>query len=662
MEIKLEKNTSIMFVRCNSSEEIMCQLPDVVTGYKQIFDKDEIKLEYIFNEKSLNLSLNDITSFYYQSIKITFEQYLKASNKIIVFTINLKIEQMLNLQYLLVLCHYLRNNNFRYYIILDLEDNSNDSYFKLYHYFAMQYDVYYNTFIRINKKLTKFPGEYVPYIPGEIIPFFLVDNSLYEILFQTFEFNDTIFDFKNKKMDNKVTDELISLYKNDIAVIDNNFSLKLYLFINNYIYSSIMRNDNKGIIDFIKNKPSTPLFVMFLFAAILNKGGKNLTNYHIIYENCFNYAFTLEQAIENSLFYAKNGALSIRIHKATSLSISNYFEKMDDNFGCKFLIEVSLIDFQEKHISLIEYYINNLPLSQNDKVKLIKKVNLHDVFSGNIVQYDGFRKNNHEGAEEMIQHYGLNTIDFFSKKTDTFLYVKSNESGYNNINEYYYRDNYNHPYYRRFDKNSIEYKSGVLYKILIPIKDTDINIAPFIGFYSKNPYDSSTSAILCLDHFCDNIPIPKNRDEKIKKVYEIVDSISKNIPNDVNNKILLFNVSNIKNRLQLEYLIKSILFIMYSGNIENKQFKFALIGFKNKTYIKMVIKFFQIYYHHKEGKKLFRLNEIFMCTEDCKIEIFISGENYDDILNNLFAQKVFGTIDEDIFNEMKSSINIGDKI
>lgn len=639
--IILPCDSTVMFIRCNSNMKNMIRIPDILAGISSPKKDDEIKLKCVKNKVETTLEINDISPYFRSSSPIETSDFLNSKDKFIFFTIELRTEELINLQYFLVMDRFLRNNNISYYLIINT-DCTQEAYFKLYHYFNMRYlPIYNNVFVRNEKNIISLPAKDMNYKPGEIVPFFFVDYEFYESCFSCFSFDNDLYKIINESKDKNIQ-KYISEYCGDKS--------KTEQYLMRYIYSFMIRNPQKAkpIITFLKNQPEPPILCVLLFVAFLNKTFFN--NIDILFENCLDYALSLEQLIENSIFYATSGVLSIRIHQSDSLAMSNYCK--DKNF-CQYFLEISLIDYQEKleNRSIISQFVKYADVEGSEKTELRNNLlspdSLKELFQPN--SKDIVRKY-YKKPSVLIQHYGLQTISILSQKTNALLCVRSGSGFYTN------RQNDNLFYDQTPDEH--KYTSGLYYKIVIPIYDSSKETV-YIGFDSNKYGDFNACeeySYFKLEEKQTNIP--KTRTEKLNSIKDLKESM---IQKYNNNNIFVIDAFNIGNRLYLEYVVKAALSLVYEKGTENKPVYIAIIGLKNKTFVKLALRFISLCYNRKGVNEIFANNEIFLCSKDCGIEILISGENYNEIISNISAQRVFGTVDDDIFDEMQSAVLIMDR-
>ena len=112
--IQLPDDSAVMFVKCSVAKESICDIPDIVSGNKNSNGND-IKFEFVKSEKKQSLPIKDFGNYYKTSTKITREDFMHHENKYVFFTIDFQIEQMINLQYVLVLDKYFKKNNINYF-------------------------------------------------------------------------------------------------------------------------------------------------------------------------------------------------------------------------------------------------------------------------------------------------------------------------------------------------------------------------------------------------------------------------------------------------------------------------------------------------------------------------------------------------------------------
>lgn len=331
----------------------------------------------------------------------------------------------------------------------------------------------------------------------------------------------------------------------------------------------------------------------------------------------------------------------MRIHQVNSIAMEKVCQK---NSNYKYLLEISLIDFQENATdhSIITQFVKYADANESEKKELQENLNenegLKNLFELNYRDAENAVDRYFKKSNVIVQHYGLKTIGILAKKTNSLLVVRSRESFYtHNGTPKLFFDQSNEQY---------GYSSGAFYRIIVPIKDERQELI-YIGF-SNNRYNClDISTNYCYFYFNDRyIKIPTNREEKIKQIDEIKRELMTSIKS---NHVLVIDTQKINNRLYLEYVVKAVLELLY--NYESLHI--AMIGLRNNAYIKLALRFIQLGYNRYGKNEKFRENELFLCTEDCQMEILICGENYDDILKNIASQRVFGTFDDDLFEEMK---------
>lgn len=637
--IFLPQNSATMFIKCDIKDSSICDIPDIITGIKK--NDDNIKIGCVKNNKQdymIDISnekdyKNNIGNYYRSSISISLDEFKEQAEKQILFTVDLDINEMINLQYILVMDNFFKKNNIRYYLILETDD-SDATMFKLYHYFNMKYDsIFNNVFIKTDGGINKFPHTVSNYMPGEILPYFIINHDFYKCCFESFEYKDTII---NEIENGMPKSHLIDLIKQHYNIISNS---QLYLI--RYIYSCLLRNEKvpEKTIAFFTKHPNLPLIATVLFVAILNRG--TFSNYDILYENCLDYAFSLEQLIENSLFYADNGILSMRIHQTNSNAMSKICKT---NRYCRYLLEISLVDFQEnlENRSIISTFLENADADEDEKEKLKKDFDKYDRLKNLFeLEYQNAISTYFQKSTVLVQHYGLQTIGLLARKTNSLLVVRSNQD--------YYTKNGVEELFNEQLADMYKYRSGVCYRIIIPIKD-EKSESIYIGF-NNNKYGCKTiDKDYCYSNLiCNECIVPKNRKDKIDNINTVKQILLKELSDK---KILVISANSINNRLSLEYLIKAVLELLN----ENKTAKIAIVGFNNNTFIKIALRFITLCYNRYGINENFKSNELFLCTEDCKTQILISGENYEQLMKNLVSQRVFGIFDDDLFEEIKLTL------
>lgn len=542
---------------------------------------------------------------------------------------------MINLQYVLVLSEYFKQQGVEFYLILKIE-NENNLFYKLSHYFSMKYPIYSRVYVKQENDTYVFPNKVISHLPGEILPFFYVNLEFYKSCFKSFIYNSTVFDKINNNKDNVI--DIISKQYSDYSHTD------IYLF--SCVYGYLARTTyQKEILDFLFQHVETPILAAILFVAILSKS--KYKEYDVIYENCLDYALSLEQLIENALFYSGNGVLSIRIHNNTSGAMSSIYNK--DKVQKGYSIEISLIDFQMGN-TIVDNFVQFADADEIEKLEIKKELN-NEFALKNLFQpqnTDALQKYFNK-PNVIIQHYGLQTISLLIKKTNSLLCVKNGEN--------FYATNNNDMFIEQF-REQYKYMSGVYYRMIIPIANT-ARQSVYIGL-NNNQYNYSCSSYKYenFDYPNEVVTIPKNRTEKINFINALKDKLLEHCKP---NHIVVINASRISGRLELEYLIKAILLLLSKKEDNDLPVYIAITELKNKALVKIALRFIALCYNFKGINKNLKSNEIFICNDECNIEVLISGDNYEDISKNLSEQRIFGTIDDDIFEELNSSLIIMNK-
>ena len=486
------------------------------------------------------------------------------------------------------------------------------------------------------------------YNAGEILPYFNIDYDFYKTFFKSFALNDNIIDSCDIKVKSREVDEKIMKSFTCVTNVE--------LFAYRYIYSMLIKEKEsiktKTIIDFLEEHQDSPLFSIVIFIAIIYKSnmfrnGLDVWKNYLkrTYENCLSYTLSIEQLIENSLFYAGNGILSIRIHRKDSDAMKTICCKEKIEAKDIYMIEISLIDFQEniKDKSIKSCFIKNACVTDLERESLKSELNKSDDLS-DLFFYNNSNKvlNSYLNKPEVIlQHYGLQTIGLLAKKTKSFFHMKSGKN---------YVPNSTGDMFLVQDKEQYPYNSGTLYRIIIPVTNKNEVQDSYSGIHS-NKYETEEIDIKSIDILSSNVDdiIPKNREEKVL----IVNKYRQLLSNEYeSNKILSINVQKIDSRLYLECIVKASLDLLYSSSNKN----IAIVGLRSKTFLKIALRFIVLSYTKLEKNNVFKDNEIFLCTDDCKTQILISGENLSDIIENLSSQRIFGAIDDDIFKEVSLTL------
>lgn len=246
--------------------------------------------------------------------------------------------------------------------------------------------------------------------------------------------------------------------------------------------------------------------------------------------------------------------------------------------------------------------------------------------------------------EIIVQHYGLQTVSLLAKKTNSLLCVKSGNYFYTN----------NNAMFRIQNNDDYPYNFGSNYRIIIPIEENKNNFI-YTGL-NNNGYDYSynNNEYTIYTYTNDNVDIPFNRNEKNRYVEQVKNELMNHC--NCKDNIFVIDAKNVTNRLELEFLVKGVLALI--SNFYNKQqtLSVAIINVKNKSLIKLALRFIALSYNFKGINDCYEKNEIFICSSECDIEILISGNNYNDIINNLSEQRIFGAIDKQVFDEISKTL------
>lgn len=626
----LSENSAVMFIRCKSESTIISKIPNIIAKRDTIEKEDGINIECVENSNKDYINVENITPYYKRQNKISFEDFFEYQKKYIFFTVDFSIEDMMNLQYILVLNDYFNEYGVSYYLILRANVDS-ALFYKVSHYFGMQYPVNSNVYIRSKDSTARLSSKPLAFSPGEILPFFYINQDFYKSCLSSFVFDKDVFNIISVDRNNTIK-ILQEKYKNHS---------RTFIYLINCVYSYLARNPLNSVIEFLSGNIETPILSAMLFVAILSKHNYKESEYNIIYENCLDYSFSIEQLIENTFFYSKGGILSIRIHKNSSPAMSLLYK---ESFSNEFSIEMSLIDFEPER-TIAQNFIELADADENEKQELKRELNsesaleyLFNPKEGSAI-YKYFNKPN-----VIIQHYGLQTISLLARKTNSLLCIKNGNDFYTNNCKVFYKQTI----------EQYEYRVGVHYRIIIPISHT---LDPFVYTgLNNNQYDYSYSEdeYNYINYSDWDILIPENRNKKIDYIEHLKNHLSLYCQPY---KVSVINASNITSRLELEYLIKAILFL-FSKNIDyNIPICIAITELKNKTLIKIALRFISLCYNLKGENNSLNHNEIFICNKDCDIEALIFGENYYDIIKNLHEQRIFGTINNEIFGEIKNTLN-----
>ena len=199
----LSQNSATMFVKCDITDNNMPLIPDIVLGKKACVKG--IKIGCVKSDKNFNLYINRIQDYYKLNTPISIKDFFSAEKKHVFFTVDLDIEQMLNLQYILVMDSFFKKNNINYYLILNT-DGFDSTYFKIYHYFNMRYEpIYSNIYIRTQNNIKKLPSDDMKkYFPGEILPYFNINYDFYKCCFRLFEPKEKILNEFNSNKTTKI--------------------------------------------------------------------------------------------------------------------------------------------------------------------------------------------------------------------------------------------------------------------------------------------------------------------------------------------------------------------------------------------------------------------------------------------------------------------------
>lgn len=630
--IYLSADSAVMFIRCKSKSDVICEISNIFAQKTSIRNDNDFRMHCVVSSREFYLNIGNMTDYYMNSKAITYEDFFQHKKKFVFITVEFSSEDMMNLQYVLVLNEYFKKYDIVFYLILKIK-NEDNIYYKLAHFFSMQYPINSNVYLKEDDSIYKLPSNSLKHSPGEILPFFYINDEFYRSCFQSFTLDEDVFENINKNKDNAIN------------ILKNKYPHYSHTHINllNCIYAYILRKSlqSNQICNFLDSHIETPIFAIILFVAILSKYNYKEYEYNVVYENCLDYALSLEQLIENAYFYSGNGVLSIRIHRNNSKAMSSVYS--DAKFN-KYSMEISLIDFQPDN-TIVQNFIALADTEENEKEKIRKELNgssaLEHLFypKEDSALYRYFNKSN-----VIIQHYGLQTISSLAKKTNALLCIKNGKDFYaNNSDMFIYQTS-----------NQYKYMSGVYYRIIIPIDSTAEQFI-YTGL-NNNQYDYSISKIEhnYVDYSSSLITVPKDRDDKLKSIGNLKEYLFKNYQP---NKVMVIKTNKITGRLELEFLIKAIFSLFSEIQSSQQSICIALTELKNKALIKIALRFIALCYNYKGINHNLANKEIFICNKDCDIQILISGENYTDIIKNLYEQRVFGTIDDDIFDELNYTLS-----
>lgn len=634
-KIKISKDAGVLFIKCRGDSFVLDRIPNYIINNQ--FPKDDPFINSIcyYNNVPVYLDLSGIESFTSRNKQITLEEYGKTVEKYMIITVELGKEDIINLQYILILEEYFRTSSINVFLILHNEDDIN-IYFKISQYFSTKHTTLYNAiFIKDADGIKKLPSKYNDFLPGEILPFFRVDEDFYRSCYDSFHFNEVIYDKigYNRKM---------------ILTVLSSFGYspaKIYLYFCIYSYLTRLRGYEK-VIDFIKFQRDTPLLAMLLFGAVVSKKQSDSFDYGLVFESCLDYALSLEQIVENTFFYASDGILSFRIHKGDSKALIDVMKPDQRKPAAGFFIEVTLVDYCPDG-TIVSNFID---LADEDRQPELQSEldapnALERILTPNISHTIDEYFNN---PKMIIEHYGLQTLHLMAKKTEALFCLKNKQ--------YFYSDTQN-PFFKAQAAEKYHYAQGTFYRLVIPIRE-QASKSVYSGI-SKNNYKFSYldfgACSLKIDY--SQFDLPDNRQEKSDRINQLTRLLTDNYEEG---KILCLSALTIKRRIEAEYLIKAVLSFLSKQDQTldaKKSVCVAITEFQNMGLLKTALRLIALCYTYRGENTTFLQNELFLCNLDCSAEIFISGKKYDDILKNLVSQLVFGAINDEIFDELNTSVS-----
>ena len=669
--MRLSSGTTVMYLETDSSTKAIQNVPRFFSETR-IDDSEtqRIRVRYKATKRDCFVRYYsfadyrfDIGDFFFNIDKSAF---WAASKKQVIIDIRLDVDELENLKYVLVMKQFFEEKSLNYCFRFII-DETDKSFYKVCHFLSLDVGIALNLNYRGVNQLT---GEYIivrgripcspkfeikTFLPGEILPYFQIDQELYQACSTTFYFSNTLLeeiqDCKNlKDVVDKVKDFNMKHSKYDYQVTPTKCVLDALI----YIYIGKAKH-RKNISDFLyrdnsKSMPwhtDTPVLGALLFTAIVWK--TDLQPDDPLYEECIDYALSLEQLIENSVFYSNGGVLTFRMRSAEAEKQNGTIEKCDDNDQ---FLDISLIDWQKNGNSIVDNFIHNISNRYPDRDRVIAELNsdpekaLSHLFQS---QAGSAAEDYFNDPLVQVQHYGLQTVNQLAKKNYALLCVKSGEHFFSNHFESNPSTKKKIVFMPQI-KALYGYMGGAYYRIVIPLKKT-LPRSIYIGF-SKMEY--TDFEVHEPNEVSISIPskMPKTRIEKERIIREITDSIYKQVKWDKKD-INTIDASKLVSRLNVEFLIKACLTAI--SRMEQPA-RFALLGFKNPAHVKLAARIIALCYNRAgENKAMFK-HEMFLCDKECAVEIFIQGSQKTVILRNLSKQRVFGTIDVDLFREIGNAI------
>ena len=633
MNIKF--NSATMFIKCKSDALSMSNVSNMLARIENDnYNTVDIKIQAVTNKYNQTIEIDKIYEYYQNCQKITPDLFFDGeySEKRIFITVDLKSNEIVNLQFLLVFYPQFLKENISLFFLLNLEEF--DDQYKLTHFLGMNYSVNNNIYFKLKgePKYERIHKVLNDFRPGEIIPFFYLNFEFYCSCFELFQFQESVYDqiaenpsrlheivYEHFYESNRVTKELLKI-----------------------IYSCVYRKlkNTKKYYHIYNQFEQMPILSAVIFFEILTKinSVEDDEKIIILLEKCLDYTLSLEQLIENAFFYSQGGILSFRVYQKDSEYISDVLK--DKSIVERFLLEISIVDSTNGGYILSDF-IKNIDGEQREieeiKNELSSPQNFEFLFQPPVQSaiYNYF-----SSPKIIIHHYGLQTISLLAKKTTSLLCVKSGNGFYSNDSECFFK--------QTFDK--YPYLAGTQYRMIIPV-NYDERLSVYTGI-SRNQYDCNfkTDNYHVFKFPKEKPPRPKNRNEKTQQIIVVKKLLEEQIEP---NKILVIDADSIEDRLQIEYLIKSIFSILSEIGNEEQLLEIAVINLRNKALLKLALRFITLCYNYKNINLQVDKNELFLCDKNCSIELLISGKNYKDIIDNLSQQRVFGTIDDAVFEELE---------
>ena len=193
-QIKIEKDSYVLFARNKEADNFLLRLPELICNGTAI---SGINSEYVLIDTEdciLNLSnIRNIHSFY-QKHKRSASVSSPLLVKHTVITVTPTKDDFTDLQYILALNNFFESHDSYCSIIIEI--NNNTMYFKLAQFFSLRESLSrINILVREDHEIKELPQNYIKnFKPGEILPCFVIDREMYETCYRSFTYNHSLLE------------------------------------------------------------------------------------------------------------------------------------------------------------------------------------------------------------------------------------------------------------------------------------------------------------------------------------------------------------------------------------------------------------------------------------------------------------------------------------